>query len=554
MKFTRLALFAPILFAKFSTAAGPVPSAPVINLGYVNLLGNTTSPTGTPSTTVQFFGKIPYAQAPTGSLRFRAPQPLNETARPNPPILDARNFGPECIQQPATAGVGSEDCLFINVWKPAKAKEGDKLPVIVWIYGGGFVAGDAAGYPMYDWVNQTQDVIAVSLGYRLNMFGFLVSPSMDPADLNAGLLDQRAALEWVQRHISKFGGDPNTVTIDGESAGGAATVMQIVAFGGEKPVPFIRAISQSIGYGPMPTTEQSAQAFLNATIATNCPATGQASLDCLRAASLTSLIQADNIVPPGKFSPTVSGPGTILPDSPANLIRKGKFAFVEYIAGHCTNDGTTFTSGTPATVLTTADFVANLLDRWPSLSNATINKAIELYPAPNATGSPFTTEYDRTWTAEQDAVFGCMDMFLANKTATLSGKKTFTFRFNSPNPLSGVASSPWLGVGHGSDVYFLFGGSFGVAGLGVQLNSTELALSKEIIAYWTSFARSGNPSTFKESYSPNWVEWQGTGKRVVMTRGNSPDGTASTLESVSSFEKERCTFWMSEDVTRETLL
>lgn len=121
--------------------------------------------------------------------------------------------------------------------------------------------------------------MAVSLGYRLNILGFLSGKELQAdGDANAGLLDQRAAIEWVQRHISRFGGDPDTITIDGESAGGASVVMQVVAYGGEnppwqrdceisvccagsKPVPFQRAIAQSIGYGPTATAEEAEEMF-----------------------------------------------------------------------------------------------------------------------------------------------------------------------------------------------------------------------------------------------------------------------------------------------------
>lgn len=105
-------------------------------------------------------------------------------------------------------------------------------------------------------------IVAVSVTYRLNVLGFLGGTSVHAdGDLNAGLLDQRAALEWVQRHIAQFGGDPDEVTIDGESAGGASVVMQIVAYGGTKPVPFKRGIAQSIGYGPTPTSDEAEDTF-----------------------------------------------------------------------------------------------------------------------------------------------------------------------------------------------------------------------------------------------------------------------------------------------------
>ncbi|KAF8579657.1 alpha/beta-hydrolase [Ramaria rubella] len=544
--------FAVVLSTCFALSVWATPAGPVIDLGYVSLIGNATAPSGILNGPVHFFGGIPYAQPPLGSLRFRAPQPLNEKPQARAPVLDARNWGPACIQQPAVVGVGSEDCLLLNVWKPSSTKQGDKLPVI----GGGFYAGTPQGFPMYDWVNQSQSVIAVSMGYRVNLFGFLTSPSMAPTDLNAGLLDQRAALEWVQRNIAMFGGDPEAVTIAGESAGGASTVMQVVAYGGAQRPPFARAISQSPGYGPTPTVAQSAEAFLNATTAAGCPSTGESALDCLRNASLGALVSAVNHVPAGMYAPVVSGPETILPELPAALIRAGKFSVVDYIGGHCSNDGRTFTDGTPTTLLTEQQLVAAVLKRWPSLTNSTIDKMLELYPAPNVTGSPFDTEYDRTWVIEQDAVFGCMDWFLANRTAERGGNNTFNFRFNAPDPVL-YAANPYQGVMHTSDLYFLFDGTNSAPNAGFtfkEFNTTELPLSQEIISYWTSFTRAGDPSKFKQSFSPVWDK-QSTGKRVVMTRSTTPgNGTASTLEEMTAYEVERCLFWMGEDVTSQTRL
>ncbi|KAF8579656.1 alpha/beta-hydrolase [Ramaria rubella] len=538
-----------VIISTFSAPSSwATPPGPVIDLGYVSLVGNATAPSGVLNGPVHFFGAVPYAQPPLGSLRFRAPQPLDEEPSAYPPVIDSRDWGPACIQQPTIVGVGSEDCLLLNVWKPNSAMQGDKLSVVVYVYpsypylsaGRWFCCRTPQSVPMYDWVNQSRAVIAVSLGYRLNFFGFLTSPSMAPTDLNAGLLDQRAALDWIQRNIAKFGGDPEAVTIVGESAGGASTVMQVVAYGGTQRPPFARAVSQSPGYGPVPTTSQSAQAFLNATKVVGCPPAGDDALDCLRNASLGALIAASNQVPPGMFSPIVSGPGTILPELPAALIRAGNFSVVDFIGGHCSNDGRTFTDGTPTTLLTEQQLIAAVLNRWPGLTNSTIKKMLELYPAPGVTGSPFDTEYDRTWVIEQDAVFGCMDWFLANRTAERGGENTFHFRFNAPNPVA-YAANPYLGVMHGSDVFFLFDGTNGAANTGYTFsgfNITEMPLSQEIISYWTSFKRAGDPSKFKQSYSPVW-EKQSTGKRVVMTRSTTPgNGTASTLEDMTAYEVE----------------
>ena len=117
---------------------------------------------------------------------------------------------------------------------PANATNTSSLPVAFWIYGGGFFAGNTASYPMYDWVAQNPGIVAVSAAYRLASLGFLAGPGIAAdGDYNIGLLDQRAAMEWVQRHIRAFGGNPGEVTIIGESAGAAAVVMQITGYGGE---------------------------------------------------------------------------------------------------------------------------------------------------------------------------------------------------------------------------------------------------------------------------------------------------------------------------------
>jgi para-nitrobenzyl esterase len=178
---------------------------------------------------VKFLG-IPYAAAPVGDLRWRAPQPVE----PWSGARDASRFGPSCIQPPFPSAVGvmdageqSEDCLYLNVWKPKNAG-GDKLPVMMWIHGGSYIIGSGS-WPMHDGATfARQDVVYVSINYRLNYFGFFAHPALteENADgllANYGILDQIAALKWIQRNIAAFGGDPGNVTIFGESAGGTFT-------------------------------------------------------------------------------------------------------------------------------------------------------------------------------------------------------------------------------------------------------------------------------------------------------------------------------------------
>ncbi|KDQ22436.1 hypothetical protein PLEOSDRAFT_1051283 [Pleurotus ostreatus PC15] len=368
------------------------PLGPVVNLGYAAFVGNDTAPSGQLRSMVTFFGNIPYAQPPVGNLRFRAPRPLDETIKDpsRVSISDARNWGPPCIQQPAQVGIGSEDCLKLNVWKPSRAPEGSRLPVIVYFH-------SPLGFPLFDWVSQNQGIIGVSVAYRLNLLGFLGGAAVAAdGDLNPGLRDQRAALEWVQRHIHRFGGNPEEVTIAGESAGGASVVMQTVAFGGSRPLPFKRAIAQSIGFGPTPTSDE-VEAIFSRNV-----------MQCLRSASMGAIVSAINH---NTVIPVIDGPGGFLPDLPSRLIASGKFSNVEFIGGHCTNDGRTFVGGTPEQFNTEDDIRRLLFARWPSVTTTTMEKAFQLYPAPDSPGSPFKTQYDRASQMSQDIVFSCMYVF-----------------------------------------------------------------------------------------------------------------------------------------------
>ncbi|KAJ7021976.1 alpha/beta-hydrolase [Mycena alexandri] len=550
---------------------------PVVDLGYAAYAGNTTSPTGVDNGPVAFYGSIRYAQPPLGNLRFRAPAPLNETTSASQ-VLDARDWGPACVQRPATVGIGSEDCLTLNVWKPTNASAGEALPVAVYIHGGGFYFGTPQGFPMYDWVAQHPGgIVAVSITYRLNLLGFIGGPAVAAdGDLNTGLLDQRAGLEWVQRHISQFGGDPANVTIYGESAGGASVVMQIAAYGGTKPVPFKRATAQSIGFGPTNTDAQT-DAFFGASFYgsnlvalfyangaasaaqfVGCPASGSEAMPCMRNASLGAIVSAINRIPNGAFAPVIEGPDGFLPDLPSRLITAGKLANVEFVGGHCTGDGKTFAGGQPDDFQTDDDIRRIVFSRWPGVSNATIDKALAIYPEPGAPGSPFATEWDRASTMAGEIIFTCMDLFLAEKLTSNGVENIFSYSWNAPDTVI-FNATPYRGAAHTSDLYYLFDGEGHrtIANAGntfTPFNTSEAVLSHEAIAYWTSFAATGNPSTDKESISPTWESFVGPNssrRRLVLTRGSNA-ATNSTMESITDAKIQRCQFWMSPDVVAET--
>ncbi|KAF5380772.1 hypothetical protein D9757_007114 [Collybiopsis confluens] len=552
MHLTILLLTIPgVLHLPWAAAQLTSPLGPVVDLGYAAFAGNSTSPAGVINSNVTFFGAIPYAQPPLGDLRWRAPQILNEIAVATT-VRDARNWGPPCIQRPAMVGVGSEDCLTLNIWKPTDASEGDKLPVAVYFHGGGFYANSPQGFPLYDWVAEQPGIVGASITYRLGMLGFLGGPTVDGVeaiDLNVGLLDQRAGLEWIQRHVAKFGGDPDNVTIYGESAGGASMVMQITAYGGTKPVPFRGVVAESIGFGPTLTNAEIEEYTAAAAGFIGCPTAGTATFECMRNASTGAIVGAINFIPNGKFAPVVEGPGGFVPDLPSRLIRSGNFSSVDtLIAGHCTGDGKTFASGSPDEFVTDDDIKRIVFSRWPGVSNQTQNQALAMYPAPNTTDPQITTEWDRAWMMAGEAIFTCMQ-----------GLNVFSYAWNAPDTVL-YNAHPYLGAMHTSDLYFLFDGTNTIANAGntfTRFNASELAISKEAIGYWSSFAKSGDPSISKLSISPVWDVFapggslNDTRQRLLITRG-SDTVTATQMQFVSSAERERCQFWMSEAVTSQT--
>lgn len=196
---------------------------------------------------VDVFRGVPYAAAPVGELRWRAPAPAPSWSG----VRAAVEFAPACPQPPAPlfgdVGETSEDCLYLNIWRPAGVRAGDRLPVMVWLHGGAFVIGSGS-LPIYDGAALVGErLIVVSFNYRLGRLGFLAHPALSAErnglSGNYGLLDQIAALEWVQRNIAAFGGDPQNVTAFGESAGGLSILALMTSLRAQGL--FAKAIVQS---------------------------------------------------------------------------------------------------------------------------------------------------------------------------------------------------------------------------------------------------------------------------------------------------------------------
>ncbi|KAI9170559.1 Lipase [Paramyrothecium foliicola] len=357
--------------SSFTSYASPNSTAPLVNLKDGTLIGVHNL-----AYDQDFFLGVPYASPPVGDLRFRRPIP----PRPWNGSRVADSYGPWCMgnsidlagfSQKLTGNM-SEDCLHLNLIRPARTPPSAKLPVLVWIHGGGFDDGSAndgrsnGTFLVQSSVAMGSPVIFVSLNYRLGVFGMLAGSAIErEGATNLFLHDQRQALTWVQENIGAFGGDASRVTIMGESAGAASVGLHLVAYGGRGDGLFSAAIAQS--GGPFTTapgyrnTTQREDDFRMVLNVTGCAETTD-SLTCLRHVAAESIRTAALHVP---RSFTIDG--DILPEDNVRLLRDGRFVRVPLLIGSTRNEGTSFVQQLmSAPFVTDEDFLAFVLTAWGS--------------------------------------------------------------------------------------------------------------------------------------------------------------------------------------------
>ncbi|WP_022824144.1 carboxylesterase/lipase family protein [Hymenobacter norwichensis] len=316
-----------LVFAQSSKTTATAPAATQVKVAQGTLEGTTDNG-------LRVFKGVPFAAPPVGPLRWQIPQPVQAWTNVRP----AKQFGPRAMQLPLFGDMSfrsngvSEDCLYLNVWTPAKA--GQKgLPVMVYFYGGGFQAGDGSE-PRYDGASMARrGIVAVTVNYRLGVFGFFAHPELtkespNQASGNYGFLDQTAALRWVQQNIAAFGGDPKQVTIAGESAGSMSVSAQMAS-----PLSktlFARAIGESgsmlnTGFGPLSLTEAEKNGVAFAT------SLGASSLATLRALPAQQVLEATGKPGAPRFGPILDN--YFLVKKPAATFAAGEQAHVPLLVG-----------------------------------------------------------------------------------------------------------------------------------------------------------------------------------------------------------------------------
>ncbi|PPQ76538.1 hypothetical protein CVT26_013237 [Gymnopilus dilepis] len=453
-------------------------TGPIVTLTYGSFQGNATGDL------VQFLG-MPFAAPPVGRLRFANPQPPVPFAG----IRQATQFGAECFQMDisgdnSTAIVGSEDCLFINVVKPANIPSGKKLPILFVSSSpmahkippdseaeeSGFEVGSSTGNPGNTVVQRSialgEPVIFVSPNYRVNAMGFIGGQQIKDAGLgNNGLRDQRFAMEWVQQHISAFGGDPTKVIIWGESAGAISVGMHLVTNNGNPAGLFRGAFMASESGSPQVSPDITLQQKFFDSIVNNTGCTGARDpIQCLRTVPFATLGAAINRVPGFltetsiqlAFQPSVDG--QFLTRDPQISIQKGLYARVPFVTGDCDDEGTVFALASTS-VTTNAGFLDYVQSNFfkGNLPQAELNALAAAYPSDPTQGSPFNTgtanaitpEFKRIAALLGDLGFQSPRRFFL-RTASKT-QPTWAFLFQRGKSTAVTGSS------HGSDVPEFFG-------------------------------------------------------------------------------------------------
>uniref|UniRef100_A0A8H7Y9K5 Carboxylic ester hydrolase n=1 Tax=Psilocybe cubensis TaxID=181762 RepID=A0A8H7Y9K5_PSICU len=468
-------------YAVFCSPLDQVTVSPTVTL-------DSATVTGINQGALSKFLGIPYAEPPVGELRFNLPRAVTSYNG----SINATSYGPTCPQQTVKSPISlsqffnftvpfikdpdrnvtrnstetpeSEDCLTINVIKPLNASADAKLPVVVWIFGGGFERGSAGGYDDQGTriVNRSmvlgEPVIYAAMNYRVSAWGFLASQEVQDAGVgNAGLVDQYVALQWVQKYISVFGGDPSKVTLWGQSAGAISASMQMLAYGGNSSDLFRGAFMQSGAPIPVGNLTGGQQYYDQLVNATNCTDSDN-TLSCLRNVPQDQLKAAVDDTPNYfsydalvlAWSPRADG--VFLQDNPQKLVQEGKIVNVPVVSGNVDDEGTLF-SLSSRNVTTDEQFREYVSTVWvPGASESELEPLWDYYPSTLSQGSPFNTsnfnditpQYKRISAFQGDVVFQAPRRFFLQN---ISGKQKIWSYLSWR-----LKFVPVLGSFHGSDL------------------------------------------------------------------------------------------------------
>jgi para-nitrobenzyl esterase len=473
------------------------------------------------SSGAEFLG-VPYAQPPTGERRWREPV----SVQPWKDVRDASSFGAPCAQlllgdwNRRDAESGKEDCLFLNVMTPVWPVK-DRLPVMFWLHGGGNEGGTASSALYKDGTLVGHGIVLVTVNYRLGVFGFFAHPgltreSAHKASGNYGLMDQLAALRWVRENIAKFGGDPDNITVFGQSAGSqdASLLMtsplakgqfqKVIAESGSALNPNIPSLSVSEERG------QKAAALLKAP-------SGQDAIKYLRGLTVGELLKGLEVRDPTQ--PPFLGPnidGWVLPRLPAEVFAAGQQMPVPMIIGSSTRE-----FGMPGG----PDAARKMIQ---DVSGTLAPKALQLYGLADGgqgTTDPLYGPVSNQWFA--DFIFRCP---VTTQAAWHNAAKHPTYEYQFEHAIPGQEAE---GSVHSADLPYVFGYYPKAGNISGKFGDTDFKLAELIESYWTNFAKRGSPNG---EGLPNWPEYDGSQAFIELTQ----EGTV--VAQTGGLRRAQCDF------------
>lgn len=480
----------------------------------------------TESGVISFKG-IPFAAPPVGKLRWRPPQPAAKWTG----IRQATRFDHDCMQVPSIfSNSPSEDCLYVNVWTPVH--HGQKLPVMVWIYGGAWVVGGSSLRSFDGTQLSRKGVVFVSFNYRLGRFGYFAFPALTKESKtgllgNYGYMDVIAALKWVQRNITAFGGDPHEVTIFGQSAGGFAVHMlmtspmgkglfqrAIVESGGGDIMPDSTGLRE--GMNGRPSAEQLGVAFAQSK---GIKGTGRAALEKLRALSADAILSGLNASNIQGAESTYAGPmidGKLIVGQPPILYEQGKYQHVPMIVGASNGDASMSTATDEKQLF--APFQADAKAAEKAYHAASSKNFLLLR---NAVGADALFVGPARWVAQ---------------TLSSQGDPVWEYRFSYvPELVRGKIP----GAPHGGETPFVFDSTAWYIA-GVKLTPEDEKMANQMSTYWVNFAKTGNPNG---AGLPNWPSYHSTADILMDFSENGPTAKADPwkdrLDLTEKVEEQR---------------
>ncbi|KAF1961648.1 alpha/beta-hydrolase [Byssothecium circinans] len=493
--------------------------------------------TGIERNGIEVFLGIQYGEDTYGANRFAPPKPF--IPKPGSSI-DATKPGLPCPQQlgqwnaPLTllnVTEVSEDCLNLNIARPAESKiPKEGLPVMVWIHGGSFWVGsnmEPTHQPdglVRESVEAGNPVIHVAINYRLGFFGFSQNAALkEKKSENAGLRDQRLAIEWVRDHIKYFGGNGNKITIHGQSSGGLAVGIQLLAYGGTKPLPYQRGIAQSQALEPgivapitsdgQPLTLLGREAFRNVVTYLNCTSVTSNStadidkqevIDCLRSKDTQTLLNASLATYIGDIAHNIgdvwlpSVDGDFLPDAPSKLLNEGRFGNATYMIGWMQGDLDYFTNFSISSESDVFDFIHAYL---PGLDTELLTKQgglLDRYPVSEfhpPAGTNLTANFYRASRIFRDIVMVCEPLYMA-EALNRYGNQVYLYNWNQtilPPILTALYNISGLGVIHTSEFAYIYGNlsAYNVSEYPFNPSQQDYDLMHRGSRSWTAFAAKG---------------------------------------------------------------